>query len=100
MSARTPWTSKRTFSCSFSPGSESVFYEFSDGCPRLVNLLGDRVLLSDPAWGNRTMRRQRFEDSWIEFPEIGKTGFVIQRQDGVTPPNRLDPRPSDFVMLR
>jgi predicted double-glycine peptidase len=61
---------------------------------------GDRVLLSDPAWGNRTMRRQRFEDSWIEFPEIGKTGFVIQRQDGVTPPNRLDPRPSDFVMLR
>ncbi len=30
----------------FSPGSESVFYEFSDGCPRLVNLLGDRVLLA------------------------------------------------------
>jgi len=30
----------------FSPGSESVFYEFSDGCPRLVNLLADRVLLS------------------------------------------------------
>jgi general secretion pathway protein A len=30
----------------FTFGSESVFYEFSDGCPRLVNLLGDRVLLS------------------------------------------------------
>ena len=27
-------------------GAEAVFYEFSDGCPRLVNLLGDRVLLS------------------------------------------------------
>jgi len=30
----------------FTPGAESVFYEFSEGCPRLVNLLGDRVLLS------------------------------------------------------
>jgi general secretion pathway protein A len=30
----------------FAPGVERVFYEFSEGCPRLVNLLGDRVLLS------------------------------------------------------
>jgi general secretion pathway protein A len=30
----------------FAPGVEPVFYEFSEGCPRLVNLLGDRVLLS------------------------------------------------------
>jgi general secretion pathway protein A len=30
----------------FAPGVEPVFYEFSNGCPRLVNLLGDRVLLS------------------------------------------------------
>jgi general secretion pathway protein A len=30
----------------FEPGVEKVFYEFSRGCPRLVNLLADRVLLA------------------------------------------------------
>lgn len=30
----------------FAPGSDLAFYEFSKGCPRLVNLLGDRVLLA------------------------------------------------------
>jgi general secretion pathway protein A len=30
----------------FAPGSESTFYAFSKGCPRLVSLLADRVLLS------------------------------------------------------
>ena len=30
----------------FAPGAESVFYSFSSGCPRLINLLADRVLLS------------------------------------------------------
>jgi general secretion pathway protein A len=30
----------------FAPGSEPFFYGFSSGCPRLINLLADRVLLS------------------------------------------------------
>jgi general secretion pathway protein A len=30
----------------FAPGSEPTFYAFSEGCPRLVSLLADRVLLS------------------------------------------------------
>jgi len=30
----------------FAPGAEKVFYEFSRGCPRLINLLADRVLLA------------------------------------------------------
>jgi len=30
----------------FEPGVESVFYWFSQGCPRLISLLADRVLLS------------------------------------------------------
>jgi general secretion pathway protein A len=30
----------------FSDGVESVFFDFSRGCPRLLNLLADRVLLS------------------------------------------------------
>jgi general secretion pathway protein A len=30
----------------FAPGADEVFYRFSGGCPRLINLLGDRTLLS------------------------------------------------------
>jgi general secretion pathway protein A len=30
----------------FAPGSESTFYAFSGGCPRLVSLLADRAMLS------------------------------------------------------
>jgi len=30
----------------FAPGSESTFYSFSEGCPRLVSLLADHALLS------------------------------------------------------
>jgi general secretion pathway protein A len=29
----------------FAPGAEPFFYDFSSGCPRLINLLADRVLL-------------------------------------------------------
>jgi predicted double-glycine peptidase len=61
---------------------------------------GDRVLLADPAWGNRTLRVERFEDAWIDSPQIGKVGFVVVRRDGIKPPNRLAPRASEFVMLR
>ena len=30
----------------FAPGSESTFFSFSEGCPRLLNLLANRVLLA------------------------------------------------------
>lgn len=62
--------------------------------------LGDSVLLADPAWGNRTMSVERFEKAWIDYPEIGKVGLVVSRQDGGGPPNQLLPRTSDFLVLR
>ena len=63
--------------------------------------MGDRVLLADPAWGNRTMLRNDFEDAWLDYGEgMGKVGFVVERRDGGVPPNQLGPRASDFVMLR
>lgn len=62
-------------------------------------LKGDRVLLADPAWGNRTLRVERFEEAWIDYPRIGKVGFVVARKDGVPPPNQLAVRDRDFVML-
>ena len=61
--------------------------------------LGNRVLLADPAFGNRTMLRSAFEDAWIDFGDVGHVGFVVQRKDGLIPPNRLEPKPSDFVTL-
>jgi uncharacterized protein len=58
---------------------------------------GDRVLLADPAWGNRTLRVERFEAAWLESPEFGRVAFVVERPDGLEPPNLLAPRPDEFV---
>jgi predicted double-glycine peptidase len=59
-----------------------------------------RVLLADPAWGNRTMRVDEFLSHWIEYPTLGRIGFAVQRRDGAEAPNRLRPTQKDFVMLR
>jgi predicted double-glycine peptidase len=61
--------------------------------------LGNRVLLADPAFGNRTMLRSAFENAWIEFGDVGHVGFVVKRTDGLFPPDQLQPKPSDFVTL-
>jgi uncharacterized protein len=60
---------------------------------------GDRVLLADPAWGNRTMPVEDFMAHWIEMPSLGRIGFSVQRRDGVEPPNQLMPMAQDFVAL-
>lgn len=62
--------------------------------------LGGTVLCADPAYGNRTMSRGLFERRWLEFPELGRVGFVVERRDGLIPPNRLAPRPEEFLVLR
>lgn len=54
-------------------------------------VLNDRVLLADPAFGNRTMSRSRFEKAWLPFPEVGRVGFYVERTDSLIPPNRLRP---------
>lgn len=62
--------------------------------------LGNRVLLADPAFGNRTMFAATFEDAWLDYPEFGRVGFVVARTDDAAPPNQLEPAPTDFVLLR
>jgi predicted double-glycine peptidase len=63
-------------------------------------LRGNRVLLADPAWGNRTMLVSDFLDAWIDFPNLGHVGFVVKQRNGVEgPPNKLAPRDMDFVTL-
>jgi predicted double-glycine peptidase len=61
---------------------------------------GNRVLLADPAFGNRTLLAAKFERAWLTYPDIGKVGFVVARADGVELPNRLAAQPHDFVFLR
>jgi uncharacterized protein len=62
---------------------------------------GNRVLLADPAWGNRTMPIETFEAMWLDYPELGKVGFVVvEEEETYAAPNRLTPRPEEFLMLR
>ena len=61
---------------------------------------GNRVLLADPAYGNRTMPLDRFEEAWLDYSDLGRVGFVIRRRDGKEPPNRLAPHPRDFPIYR
>jgi len=64
-------------------------------------VIGNRVLVADPAWGNRTMTIDKFQRMWLDYGEpMGHVGFVVARADGRKLPNRLQPEPSEFVMLQ
>lgn len=59
-----------------------------------------RVLLADPAWGNRTMTVDKFQRMWLDYgKEMGHVGFVVRRADGSAPITRLGPKSADFVMF-
>jgi uncharacterized protein len=63
--------------------------------------MGNRVLLADPAWGNRTMTIEKFQRMWLDYGEpMGHVGFVIERADGRKPLSKLEPKPAEFVALR
>jgi uncharacterized protein len=50
---------------------------------------GNNVLLADPAFGNRTMSVEKFQRIWINFPEIGRVGFIVTRNGDPAPPGLL-----------
>jgi predicted double-glycine peptidase len=61
-------------------------------------VMGNRVLLADPAWGNRTMTIDKFQRAWIEFGEpMGHVGFTVQRAG--TRSNGLHVKSREFVMF-
>jgi predicted double-glycine peptidase len=65
------------------------------GYPHFVVVRGraaDKVLIADPAFGNRTMDVQTFEEAWQ-----GNIGFIVRRRDGKLPPNELTERPTDML---
>lgn len=55
-----------------------------------------RVLLADPAWGNRTMSRDDFEAVWIDYGDLGHVGFIVTKDGTPAPPAQLAARPEDF----
>ncbi len=60
--------------------------------------LGNRVLLADPAWGNRTMTVEQFNRVWIDYPQVGRVGFVVESDaGGTTAPRSLRAQSGDFV---
>jgi predicted double-glycine peptidase len=74
-----------------------------NGYPHFVvfrGALGNRVLVADPGFGNRTMLVSKFQSAWLDYPEFGKVGFVVAPADGAAPPDRLAPTARDFVSLR
>jgi len=58
---------------------------------------GGKVLLADPAFGNRTMTLEKFTRVWIDFPVFGRVGFIVTRDGKPAPPGRLAPRADQFV---
>jgi predicted double-glycine peptidase len=63
-------------------------------------IVEDRVLLADPAFGNRSLTRAGFEKAWLPFPEIGRIGFYVERTDNLIPPNRLRPNADEYLVHR
>lgn len=63
-------------------------------------MASSRVLLADPAWGNRILMVDDFMDAWMEFPELGRVGFTVTDSTRSTAGNLLEPHTLDFVMLR
>jgi predicted double-glycine peptidase len=62
---------------------------------------GNRALLADPAWGNRTMTIEKFQRMWLNYGDpMGHVGFVVERADGREPPSRMRPKLNEFVMLQ
>jgi predicted double-glycine peptidase len=61
----------------------------------------NRVLLADPAWGNRTMLTEEFMNSWIRHPGIGHVGFTVSKPDAISSEhNKLTALADEFVFLR
>jgi hypothetical protein len=55
-------------------------------------VMGNRVLLADPAWGNRTMTIDKFQRMWLDYVEpMSHVGFAITPAGGRKLPNRLQP---------
>ncbi len=56
--------------------------------------VAESVLLADPAFGNRRMSSRDFLHAWLDG-----IAFVVERRDGLAPPDRLGVEPVDWVRV-
>jgi predicted double-glycine peptidase len=75
----------------FGPAIVPVHINIYDHFVVFRGIHGNRVLLADPAYGNRTMPTWEFEKVWQK-----KVAFVVTRRDGGAPPDRLSAKADDF----
>lgn len=61
-----------------------------------------RILLADPAWGNRIMTKTEFLKAWFEVEPLGRVGFTVEssKKASKTGLNKLSPTFMDFVMIQ
>ena len=64
----------------------------------LIGLTGNTVSVADPAFGNMTYSRRRFERIWLDLPQLGHVGFIVQRGKNPSPPGGLVPDPRVFLL--
>ena len=62
--------------------------------------MGNRALISDPAFGTVTMPLRKFQRAWLDLDVLGHVGFIVAGRNGQVPPNALAPRANEFVFLR
>jgi predicted double-glycine peptidase len=60
----------------------------------------NRILLADPAWGNRTMLVDDFVNTWIDYPGFGHVGLTVDRNDGSLPSGDMTAKATDFPFVR
>ncbi|MFN2173847.1 MAG: C39 family peptidase [Candidatus Promineifilaceae bacterium] len=73
------------------------------GYPHFVIFRGGTlktVLIADPAFGNITMSVDKFLRGWIDYKDIGHTGFIVTKEGSLVPAGKLSVRLLDFVILR
>lgn len=66
-----------------------------EGYPHFVvyrGVAGSRVLLADPAFGNRAVDIEVFERAWQQ-----QMGFIVKRRDGTRPPSQLTLQRQDLL---
>lgn len=62
----------------------------------------NRILLADPAWGNRIMTKSAFLEAWFEIDRLGRVGFIVESNNPETKRglHKLTPTAMDFVMIQ
>lgn len=73
------------------------------GYPHFVVFRGasaGSVLLADPAFGNVTLSRSTFIQSWIKYRDVGHVGFIVTSHGNVSGPGRLRAVLSEFPIIR